>query len=90
MDLPVPVIGRVDLLAQRRGVEDQVVWRIVERHRERPEHLPKGLARGRDIGVRGAAEVGVVAARDDPHLERRARCERREGDRVVVLPDQSL
>ena len=35
-------------------------------------------------------EVGVVAARHDPDLERRARCERGERDRVVVLPDEAV
>src|SRR6266576_6619972 len=29
MDLPVPVVGRVNLLAERCGVKNQVVWRPV-------------------------------------------------------------
>ena len=52
-----------------------------------PGGAPRPWRRGR---VGPAGEVGVVAARDDPHLERRARGVRREGDRVVVLVEQAL
>ena len=39
MDLPVPVVRRVDLLAQRRGVEDEVVRRAVQARGE-PARAP--------------------------------------------------
>ena len=91
MDLPVPVVGRVDLLAQRRGVEDEVVGRAVEARRE-PRRAPGAAPRPwpGSRGCRPRAEVRVVAARDDPHLERRARGVRGEGDAVAVLPDQPV
>ena len=63
MDLPVPVVGAIDLLAQRRGVQDEVVGRAVEGSGEPAEDLAEGLGGGPDGGVVGATEVGVVAAR---------------------------
>ena len=63
VDLPVPVVRGVDLLAQRRGVEDEVVRRPVEAGREPAEDLAERLGRGRDVGVGGPPEVGFVAAR---------------------------
>ena len=56
----------------------------------RPRTWRSASARGGDVGVGRLAEVGRVAARDDPDLERRARGERGERDRRVVLPDEPL
>src|SRR3954466_964087 len=72
VDLPVPVVGRVDLFAEGRRVKHEVVRRTVEAGRESSEHLAEGLGGGLDIGIGGASEVGLVTARDDPDLERRA------------------
>src|SRR4051794_30441129 len=69
VDLPVPVIGRVDLLSKRRGVQDEVVRRAVEGRRKHREDFSKSVAGRGHIGVRRAAEVGVVMAWDDPDLE---------------------
>ena len=41
-------------------------------------------------GAGGPSEVRLVAARDDPDLERRARGVRRERDARVVLPDEPV
>jgi hypothetical protein len=70
VDLPVPVVRRVDLLAKRRGVQDEVVRRAVERRRERGEHLPERIRRRREIGVADASEIGLVTTGHDPDLER--------------------
>ena len=90
VDLPVPVVRRVDLLAQRRGMEHEVVGRAVEARRQPAEHLAERLGGGRDVRSRRPPEVGLVAARHDPHLERRARGVRREGHARVVLPDEPV
>ena len=51
-------------------MEDEVVRRPVEGHRERREDLPERLGGCRDIGLAGPTEVRLVTARNDPHLER--------------------
>ena len=91
VDLPVPVIRAVDLFPERGGVEDEVV-RAARRARWRgAEHVAQRLGGGPDVGgASRATEVGVVAARHDPDLERRARGVRREGHAVGVLPDQPV
>ena len=90
MDLPVPVVGGVHLLPQRRAVEDEVVGRAVEARPRAAEHLAERLGGRDDVAVVGAREVRVVAARDHPHLERRAARVRRERDRVIVRVEQAV
>src|SRR5256885_657801 len=49
VDLPVPVVRGIDLLTERRRVEDEVVGRPVEGGGKGRENLPEGLGRGRDV-----------------------------------------
>ena len=90
VDLPVPVVRRVDLLAQRGGVQDEVVGRPIEARSEPAEDLAERLRVARDVGRVGPPEVGLVAAGHDPDLERRARGVRGEGHAVGVLPDEPI
>src|SRR4051812_13489699 len=87
VDLPVPVVGRVDLFAEGRRVKHEVVRGTVEAGGESSEHLSESLGGGVDIRVGRPAEVRLVATRDDPDLERRARGVRGERDARVILPD---
>src|SRR5215210_717049 len=64
VDLPVPVIRGVDLLAERRGVEDEVVRRAVEADGKRSKGLTQGLGARLHVTIGRPAEVGVVTARD--------------------------
>ena len=72
VNFPVPVVRGLDLFAERRGVEDEVVGRSVEAGGELGKDLAEGLRRGLDVTRGRSSEVGVVLARDDPDLERRA------------------
>src|SRR5664279_1438887 len=83
----MPMVRGVDALSQRCGVQDQVVRRAIQPG-EATQDLVERLSRGGEVGIRGHREVGGVAARDHPNLERRARRERREGHAGLVLPDQ--
>ena len=90
MDLPVPVVGLVDALVERRRVEHQVVGRAVERRGQQAQDLLERLRGAGQLRVRGTPEVRLVVARHDPQLERRARRVRREADAGGVLEDQPL
>src|SRR3954452_558400 len=87
VDLPVPVVGRVDLFAEGRRVKHEVVRRTVEAGRESSEHLSERFGGGVDIRVGRPAEVRLVATRDDPDLQRRAGGVRGERDARGVFPD---
>ena len=84
VDLPVPVVRRVDLLAQRRGVEDEVVGRSVEARRPAgrgpggaPRRWPGGRHRspGRSPPRGGAGRPTPRTASATP-TGRRRRCRR--------------
>ena len=73
-------------LAERSGVEHEVVGRPVEAHGQPAEDLAQRFGGGRDVGRRRSPEVRVVTAGHDPDLERRARGVRRERDTVGRPP----
>ena len=84
VDLPVPVIGAVDLLAQRRRVQDEVVGRPVERGGEPAQDLAERLG-GRADGAcrprgrsrrRGGAGRSIPRTPSARRTARRRRCRR--------------
>src|ERR1035437_2937161 len=86
VDLPMPMVRRVDTFAERSRVKNEVVGRTVQTG-QASEDLAQRLSGGCDVGVAGAGEVRGMTARHDPDLEGRTRGVRGEGDAGLVLPD---
>src|SRR5450756_1902436 len=80
------MVRGVDALSQWSGVQDQVVRRTIQPG-QTAQDLAQCFSRGGEVGVCRGREVGGVAARHDPDLERRARSKGREGHAGLVLPD---
>ncbi len=56
MELPVPVIGEVHTLTERRSVEEQVVWR----HADRAQRLHRRLQRLSEAAQRRGVNIAEI------------------------------
>ena len=88
MDLPVPVIGGINPLAERRRMEEEVVWR----HADRPQPLHRRLQRLRKATQCcrvNVTKIGGVVVRNHPGLKCRSTRERRNNCTIRIAMDES-
>ena len=84
--MPVVVLQRPG--TQRLGVQDEIVGHVGNAPVQPAQGLGEDLGQGGERGVVLVGVGGAVMARQHPHLERRARRERGDGDELAVLADQ--
>src|SRR5688572_30281014 len=83
----MPVVALDIVAVERRRVDEEVVGRPVERALDLEQRRLEARRQLLDLVARAVLEVGGVALREDPRLEREPRGERLERDEGRALAD---